>query len=292
MNPIINVVEQMKEEGINVNVIVGPRGKREKKTILESIRKIKDSGDKDKLEYVNNLYRYYSIFLNLQRLVNSHEILEEKEVKYHCKTFLNFLNDTIVDTSKRVITGIIYAVANDEPLDSFFKYLMRPDIYEEEYRRDKVDKYQVKSDEEEEEEEEDDYQECCRSHFYNSENQNQNETRKKIHHYLEKLEKNGDDYKIRNIKKLYRIYNFFYEIKSLIYDKDTFVYTDKSYSVNDFYLFLDRVVDLTKSDIIKFIDMLQEDDFNNKKILTRHLKKYQKKFYMYLNQKEHYKYLN
>ena len=36
--------------------------KQKKKDILESIRKIRDDGDKDKLNYVNNLYRYYCFF--------------------------------------------------------------------------------------------------------------------------------------------------------------------------------------------------------------------------------------
>ena len=291
MNSIIEVVEELKKEGCNIDVIVGPRNKYEKEKILESIKKIKDSGDEVKLEYVNNLYRYYSIFLNLNHLVRSKPILVEKEFKYHCETFLHFLEDKVIDTSKRVITGIITAVANDEPLDSFLKYLMFPNIYEEEYRRDEENKYQIKDDDTSEEENDDTSEEenddlfgngGCRKDFYLLEDCKQDENRKKIHCYLEKLEKNGDDYKIRNIKKLYRIYNFFYEIKSLIYDEDTFVYTDKSYSVDEFYQFLTNVVDSTKSDIIKFIDMIQDDNFNNKKLLSRRLNLYKKKFNIYL----------
>ena len=111
----------------------------EKKIIIESIRKIKDSGDKDKLKYVNNLYRYYSIFLNLGHLVRSNPILIEEKVKYHCEDFYHYLDDKVVDSSKRIITGIISAVANDKPLDTFHKYLMFPEIYEEEYRNENED---------------------------------------------------------------------------------------------------------------------------------------------------------
>ena len=189
MNLIIDTVEKLKEEGSNIDVIVGPRNKYEKEKILESIKKIKDSGDEVKLEYVNNLYRYYSIFLNLNHLVRSKPILVEKEFKYHCETFLHFLEDTVIDNSKRIITGIITAVANDEPLDSFFKYLMRPDIYEEEYRRDEENKYQVKDDDTSEEENDDDTSEeenddsfgngGCRKDFYLLENHIQDENRKK-----------------------------------------------------------------------------------------------------------------
>ena len=60
----------------------------------------------------------------------------EKEDKYHCEDFYNYLNDDVIDSSKRIITGIISAVANDEPLDSFYKYLMYPDLYREEYEKD------------------------------------------------------------------------------------------------------------------------------------------------------------
>ena len=288
MNLIVDAVEKIKEEEeIDVEVEFGIITCNEKKRILESIKKIKNSGDEDKLNYVNNLYRYYSIFLNLNHLVNSHPILYEKELKYHCNTFYNFLNDKIVDTSKRVITGIITAIANDEPLESFYKYLMRPDIFEAEYRLDE-EKYNNTSEEENDnmtEEENNNLfpHNCSRKEFYIFENYIQDQNRKKIHCYLEKLEKNGNDYKIRNIKKLYRIYNFFYEIKSLLYDTDTFVYRDNSYySVDEFYDFLIRVVDSIKSDIITFIDMLQHDNFNNKKLLSRRSNLYKQTFNIYL----------
>ena len=139
MDIFINAIEKLKEEGNNIEVEVGWRTKYQKKTILESIKKIKDSGDESKLKYVNNLYRYYSIFLNLGHLVRSHPILIEEKVKYHCHDFYNFLEDQVVDSSKRIITGIISAVANDEALDTFYKYLMRPDLYEEEYRKENED---------------------------------------------------------------------------------------------------------------------------------------------------------
>ena len=135
MDIIINAIEKLKEEGHNIEVEVGWKDKDRKKTILESIKKIKDSGDETKLSYVNNLYRYYSIFLNLGNLVRSNPILIEEKVKYHCEDFYHYLDDKVVDSSKGIITGIISAVANDEPLDSFYKYLMFPKLYEKEYRK-------------------------------------------------------------------------------------------------------------------------------------------------------------
>ena len=107
----------------------------QKKKIVESIKKIKDSGDETKISYVLNLYRYYCILLNLDYLLSKHSIIKEKEVKYHCEDFYHYLEDNVVDSTSRIITAIISAVANDEPLDSFHKYLMFPHLYEEEYRR-------------------------------------------------------------------------------------------------------------------------------------------------------------
>ena len=139
MDIVINAIEKLKEEGHNIEVEVGWKDKDRKKTILESIKKIKDSGDETKLSYVNNLYRYYSIFLNLGNLVRSNPTLIEEKVKYHCEDFYHYLDDKVVDSSKRIITGIISAVANDEPLDTFYKYLMLPELYEKEYRKENED---------------------------------------------------------------------------------------------------------------------------------------------------------
>ena len=106
--------------------------------------------------------------------------------------------------------------------------------------------------------------------------------RKKICGYLKKLEKNGDDYKIKHIKKMYRIYNIFYQIKSLIYSKDTFEYTDKDLPIDDFYNFLTYVINCIKADIIKFIDMVQDNDFNNDELLLINLDENKEKFNIYL----------
>ena len=108
---------------------------------------------------------------------------------------------------------------------------------------------------------------------------------KKISGYLKKLKENGDDYKIKHVKKLYQIYNIFYQIKSLIYSKDTFEYTDKDLSIDDFYNFLVYIIDCTKSDIIKFIDMIQDDNFNNDELLRENLDENKKKFSIYLKYK-------
>ena len=84
---------------------------------------------------------------------------------------------------------------------------------------------------------------------------------------------------------MYRIYNMFYQMKSLIFSKDTFEYTDKYLSIDDFYSFLLYVIDCTKADIIKFIDILQDNDFNNDEPLLINLDENKEKFNIYLNYK-------
>ena len=123
----------------------------------------------------------------------------------------------------------------------------------------------------------------CRKQFYLEEGFLRKMNMKKICGYLKKLKENGDDYKIKHIKKLYQIYNIFYQIKSLIYSKDTFEYTDKDLSIDDFYNFLIYIIDCTKSDIIKFIDMIQDDNFNNDELLLINLDENKEKFNTYLN---------
>ena len=111
----------------------------------------------------------------------------------------------------------------------------------------------------------------CRNQLYLEEGTSQKINRRKICRYLRKLKESGDDYKIKNIKKLYQIYNIFYQIKSLIFSKDTFEYTEKDLSINDFTDFLVYIIDCTKADIIKFIDLMQDDNFNNEEILRINL---------------------
>ena len=125
-------------------------------------------------------------------------------------------------------------------------------------------------------------EENCRNQFYLEEGFLQKANKKKIGGYLRKLKENGDDYKIKHIKRLYQIYNIFFQIKSLIFSEDTFEYTDKDLSIDDFYNFLIYIIDCTKSDIIKFMDMIQDDNFDNDVLLRENLDENNKKFSTYL----------
>ena len=130
-----------------------------------------------------------------------------------------------------------------------------------------------------------DMEDNCRNQFYREERFSRRYDMKKVSSYLRKLKENGDDYKIKHVKKLYQIYNIFYQIKSLIYSKDTFEYTDKDLSIDDFYNFLIYIIDCTKSDIITFIDMIQDDNFDNDVLLRENLDENKKKFNIYLKYK-------
>ena len=125
-------------------------------------------------------------------------------------------------------------------------------------------------------------EENCRNQFYLEEGFLQKKNKKKICGYLKKLKESGDYYKIKHIKKLYQIYNIFYQIKSLIFSKDTFEYTNKDLSIDDFYNFLIYLIECTKYDIIKFIEMIQDDNFNNDELLLENLDENKKKFNTYL----------
>ena len=143
------ILKRLEDMGYEIEVEVGWKDKSRKKKISEAIKKLKDSGDESKLLYAKNLYRYYSIFLNLGYLVNSHPILNED--------LYNYL-DSFIDSSKRIITGVIESIANDEPLDPFLRYLMFTHLYtpeqvkeighEEIYRREQKLKQGLGSEEE------------------------------------------------------------------------------------------------------------------------------------------------
>ena len=74
----------------------------------------------------------------------------------------------------------------------------------------------------------------CRRDFVECEKEN-NYYRKIVASYLNELEEKGEEYKIKHIKKYYQIYNLLYKLKSIIFDKNTFEYTDEDLNTNDFY---------------------------------------------------------
>ena len=110
-------------EDMGFEVEVGYREKNRKKNIITSLRKLKESGDEVKLNYVKTLYRYYCTIKSIKP-----EQIPVEEDKYGLHYLCSYL-DGIVDSSKWIIAGVIKALGNDEPLDPFCKYLMFTHMY-------------------------------------------------------------------------------------------------------------------------------------------------------------------
>ena len=114
-------------EDCGVEFRVGCIEKNRKKTILSALRKLKESGDDVKVNYVKTLYRYYCTINSLGYILNPNQIPLEED-KYEINYLCNYLQG-VVDSSKWVIAGVIKALGDDEPLDPFCKYLMFTHMY-------------------------------------------------------------------------------------------------------------------------------------------------------------------
>ena len=114
-------------EDMGCKVEVGYREKNRKKNILSSLRKLKESGDDVKINYVKMLYRYYCTINSLGYILYPKDIPVDDD-KYGLHYLCSYL-DGIVDTAKMSIAGVIKALGNDEPLDPFCKYLMFTYMY-------------------------------------------------------------------------------------------------------------------------------------------------------------------
>ena len=114
-------------EDMGYEVEVGCQEKRRKKIIIDSIKKLKESGDDDKIIYVKKLYRYYCTLNSMGYILNPKQIPFDED-KYGIHYLCSYL-DGFVDTAKISIAGVIEALGNDEPLDPFCKYLMFTHMY-------------------------------------------------------------------------------------------------------------------------------------------------------------------
>ena len=110
-----------------IKVEVGWKEKERKKTIIAALRKLKESGDEVKLNYVKTLYRYYCTINSLGHILYPKDIPVEED-KYEIHYLCQYL-DGVVSTAKSSITAVIHALGNDEPVDPFYKYLMFTHMY-------------------------------------------------------------------------------------------------------------------------------------------------------------------
>ena len=113
-------------EDMGYEVKVGWKEKQRKKTMSESMKKLKESNDEKKIRYAKILARYYGILHNMGNILNPEISLEED--KYGLNYLCQYL-DGFVDTAKISIVGVIKALGNDEKIDPFCKYLMFTHMY-------------------------------------------------------------------------------------------------------------------------------------------------------------------
>ena len=114
-----------KYEGFEI--VVGWKEKQRKKTMREAMKKLKESGDENKIKIAKRLARYYVIFNNMGPITTCPNFPSEED-KYGLH-YVHIYLENFVDSAKRSIAGVMTALANDEKLDPFYKYLMFTHLY-------------------------------------------------------------------------------------------------------------------------------------------------------------------
>ena len=119
------LLKKFEDEGCEV--VVGWREEERKKDMSESMIKLKESGDEKKIRLAKRLARYYGIFHYMGPITTNPDFPFEED-KYGLHYVYCYL-ENFVDIAKISITGVIKALADDEPLDPFCKYLMFTHLY-------------------------------------------------------------------------------------------------------------------------------------------------------------------
>ena len=110
-----------------MNLRLDVERKKKRKIISEAIDSLKKTNDEKKIKLAKRLSLYYYNFHNIEYLIKNPDFPFEED-KYGLNYLCSYL-EGIVDTAKISITGVIKALANDEPLDPFCKYLMFTHMY-------------------------------------------------------------------------------------------------------------------------------------------------------------------
>ena len=121
------IIKFLKDEGYEFEV--GCREKERRKIIGEAIDSLKKTNDEKKIKLAKRLSWYYFNFRNISYLIKKPDFPFEED-KYGRHYLFSYL-EGIVDTAKIIISiaGVIKALAYDEPLDPFCKYLMFTHMY-------------------------------------------------------------------------------------------------------------------------------------------------------------------
>ena len=88
----------------------------------EAMKKLKESGDENKIMLAKRLARYHGIFHNMEPITTCPNFPSEED-KYGLH-YVHIYSENFVDSAKRSIAGVMTALANDEKLDPFCKYLV------------------------------------------------------------------------------------------------------------------------------------------------------------------------
>ena len=114
------LLKELEDKGCEV--VVGWKEKERKKIMSEAMKKLKESNDEKKIKLAKRLAGYYDIFHNMGPIATNPDFpFEEDKYGVH---YVHVYLENFVDSAKRSIAGVIKALADDEPLDSFYKYLM------------------------------------------------------------------------------------------------------------------------------------------------------------------------
>ena len=124
-----DILKSLEDDGFNFEVEVGWKDKYRKKIIIEAMKKIKDNCNIFTEIYVKKLYRCFTILDSLKSVLCSSPFLIEQKPKYYTKEFFNYMDDYVIDRTKRIITGIIEAHGKEEKLDTFDRYLLLSSMY-------------------------------------------------------------------------------------------------------------------------------------------------------------------
>ena len=119
------LLKKLEDEGCTIEC--GWKEKQRKKEMSEAMKKLKESGDENKIKIAKRLARYYGIFHNIGPITTNPDFpFEEDKYGLH---YVHIYLENFVDTAKRCIAGVMTALANDEKLDPFCKYLMFTHLY-------------------------------------------------------------------------------------------------------------------------------------------------------------------
>ena len=119
------VLRELENEGINIEC--GFKEKERKKSMSQAMKILKEKGDENKIRLAKRLVRCYGIFYNMG-IITTNPNFPYKEDIYgvHC---IHIYLENFVHSAKRCIAGVLLSLANDEPLDHFFRKLMYTHFY-------------------------------------------------------------------------------------------------------------------------------------------------------------------